>query len=746
MLELGSVDETVVRRLRLAAGNLDPLAAALRARSAFNAVTPAAAGVGPRAVLCVRSLRDPRPRSCSFDPATLRVPQVWRDRLGDELSRLARAARRPAREAVPASADSVLFADRAELLAGLGADFCRGRAAERWWWRSLLGQAPDARAVTAAWERWAEYAPAALELLSRRSAAAAFALSLPAGAAAGVLRRTVRAHALGELSRALAPPTGEARASGDDSARSAGGFDFGSEPDDGASALAPWHAHAPEGADSGPDVARQSFVGISLMIVRAPAVVRRAEFARRFMLWSRRQSNAGPPRGVERAPAPQADADDTPDAAGGRSRTSTPARNHESQVTKDDAPRPDSSAASEADERARAARPDAGLASAVQGDVGNAASSAPSDASVDERRALPRAADGAREVELRTHSGEDVLRDAGARGDSAHARGEGVDRASGEALADGRADEFSRPLLEAEIDTRFGGLFHLVNLGQYLGLYGDFTTPASPGIELPLWDFVALVGRRLAGPRVERDAIWPLLARLAGRGERDKPGAHFDPPDEWHAHADWLKPFARDRGAWLWSTGSTVSTGRTGSAGSAGSDARGRLRVLHPRGFFVIDVPLEASESNPPDGVNDRAGETSDSAGESRSEVERQIAREIERQLASEIEPYREFVNAADLIRAPRGLSVPWRGARSRWLGHVAAYARARLRLALGAGTRTRIARQLFERRARVCVTATHVDVLMRLADLPVEVRCAGLDRDPGWVPAAGRHVAFHFD
>jgi hypothetical protein len=47
---------------------------------------------------------------------------------------------------------------------------------------------------------------------------------------------------------------------------------------------------------------------------------------------------------------------------------------------------------------------------------------------------------------------------------------------------------------------------------------------------------------------------------------------------------------------------------------------------------------------------------------------------------------------------------------------------------------------------ARVSVTTTHLDVVMALSDLPVEVRLAGLDRDPGWVPAAGRSVAFHFD
>jgi hypothetical protein len=43
-------------------------------------------------------------------------------------------------------------------------------------------------------------------------------------------------------------------------------------------------------------------------------------------------------------------------------------------------------------------------------------------------------------------------------------------------------------------------------------------------------------------------------------------------------------------------------------------------------------------------------------------------------------------------------------------------------------------------------VTATRVDVVFELKRLPLEVRMAGLDRDPGWVPAAGRFVAFHFE
>ena len=46
---------------------------------------------------------------------------------------------------------------------------------------------------------------------------------------------------------------------------------------------------------------------------------------------------------------------------------------------------------------------------------------------------------------------------------------------------------------------------------------------------------------------------------------------------------------------------------------------------------------------------------------------------------------------------------------------------------------------------AAIEVTAGMVHVHLALRDLPLRIRIAGLDRDPGWIPAAGRDVRFHF-
>jgi hypothetical protein len=42
-------------------------------------------------------------------------------------------------------------------------------------------------------------------------------------------------------------------------------------------------------------------------------------------------------------------------------------------------------------------------------------------------------------------------------------------------------------------------------------------------------------------------------------------------------------------------------------------------------------------------------------------------------------------------------------------------------------------------------VTSTHVDLVMRLDDILLPVRLAGLDRNPGWLPDFARVVTFHF-
>lgn len=47
---------------------------------------------------------------------------------------------------------------------------------------------------------------------------------------------------------------------------------------------------------------------------------------------------------------------------------------------------------------------------------------------------------------------------------------------------------------------------------------------------------------------------------------------------------------------------------------------------------------------------------------------------------------------------------------------------------------------------ARIDRRADSVDVGMSLHHLPLSIRLAGLDRNPGWVPASGCDIRFHFE
>jgi hypothetical protein len=258
------------------------------------------------------------------------------------------------------------------------------------------------------------------------------------------------------------------------------------------------------------------------------------------------------------------------------------------------------------------------------------------------------------------------------------------------------------PLLEARVETKLGGLFYLINVGLFLELYGDFTTPLRPGLALSVWDFVALVGRRLCGAGFETDAVWPLLARLAGRVEGEPPGHDFEPPTDWLVPPRWLTPFP-ERGLWRWRA------------------EGGRLRVLHHEEFVLLDVAAR--------GEGDASQEARDATAVYNAITSFELRR-VETDEGAESRP----LDTRD-------------GARLEcWVEMVTAYVRARLRRALGVDDTHALARLLLEHEASVTLTAARVEVLLQLARLPIEVRLSGLDRDPGWVPAAGRFVAFRYE
>jgi hypothetical protein len=81
----------------------------------------------------------------------------------------------------------------------------------------------------------------------------------------------------------------------------------------------------------------------------------------------------------------------------------------------------------------------------------------------------------------------------------------------------------------------------------------------------------------------------------------------------------------------------------------------------------------------------------------------------------------------------------------TRWFRRYLASVRARLAPALGVRP-ARVGRVLAGEPARIWVSAAEIVVVYSLEHHPVEWRLAGLDRDPGYLPSAGRSLRFIFE
>ncbi|MFQ6310687.1 hypothetical protein [Lysobacter capsici] len=247
------------------------------------------------------------------------------------------------------------------------------------------------------------------------------------------------------------------------------------------------------------------------------------------------------------------------------------------------------------------------------------------------------------------------------------------------------------------IDTDFGGLLYLLNVALALELYGDFTSPLTPGIALSPWDWLAMIGRVWFGDSFRTDPLDALLAELAGRGADRRPGADFDPGRDTSVPDAWLRPWGE--------------TDRLGYRADAS-----RLCVWHPQGFVVFDQPRDRELSPAAQAANLCAT--------------------------------REHLRGATLHRIARSPSATGsRRPAQRWLDRLLPYLRARIARALGLDAHDAdLPAQVCHHHARLRCDLTHIDVYLSLASLPLSLRIAGLDRDPGWIPAAGRNIRFHFD
>lgn len=684
--------QTLVNRLRVRGRGLDQTLTQLRLATLLGNARLSPSGLAPSAILCVRQLRDPLPGTLPLHRRTggITPPPAWERAVASSLEELARSAARPVRETAPASAEAVLFADHAELLACLAADWCDSLAASRWWWKSLFRGTDAASALMPALLSAPAYIPAALEHLSSAGKAEKFARALSYADTRSLLLSLTRSFSLPQLQAALdeAFDGGDETTYQPDAAWAQGALTQpraeairASGPT--SSPPAPWQQHVSESRSHTLRPEQQALLGIGLLLLRAPSLARSNAFARNTRSWLQQATLARDESASYKASQPEIDEASFDEAA---------LRPH--------VPLP---VGAEMDER---------RAPPFPVNVENARRSI-------EKRAGPEIAEEAahaRQPDQTENESRAAASSSPVKLSSQDVEGRMVEQLESGPMTEGSATDEAAALAfetpqpsathayEAYIETELGGIFYLINIALFLELYGDFTTPQAPGLSLDIWDFLSLFGAEL-NETFYQDPVSALLMQLAGRTEEDALGHGFEPPQEWRISPGWLAAFP-GRAACEWQA------------------IDGRLRVRHAEGFLVLDVSLKGDETTPPD------------------------ADEVGARLLREMEAYRE---CADLdLRTDASTELPEiareADALKRWFEWLAPFVCARLRRALGLAADEELARLLFERAARVRVSATHLDVFFGLAELPVEIRLAGIDRDPGWVPAAGRYIAFHYE
>ncbi|HKV57479.1 MAG TPA: hypothetical protein VJO32_04335, partial [Ktedonobacteraceae bacterium] len=317
----------------------DPLALQLRLSSVLSVADLQPRGVPASSIVCIRSLHAPHLPAQYTRSGGERAPLWWEERVRALIKRAIQQAAHPLEDTVPVDAEAVIFAGRAELLACLASDWCAGNSSDHWWWQSLFRAENTDQLLLPAWLEMPEYIPAALHYLAAQQKAVPFVRRLPSHDVRTLLQSIIRSFALHELRtiltgafqprRTARPSRQEASeqpfnvaASERQSTQHAGSSAFSlaeealQRPASAASSLEesrqtprashssygtvrddphreqsflppemPWRLWVPESMEQGLSLEQQTLLGIGLMLMRTPSVVRTTSFARAVYRW-----------------------------------------------------------------------------------------------------------------------------------------------------------------------------------------------------------------------------------------------------------------------------------------------------------------------------------------------------------------------------------------------------------------------------------------------------------------------------
>lgn len=672
-MEFGRENFSAISKLKVAGNRTDALASRLFFERLLGGADFHPPGISQKAIICINKIDAPPLRESFFAASN-----DWEKSVRARVELMLRRAVRPSREAVPALAECIVFEGKAEMLACLARDWARGVWSERWWWRAVFPNLFRGHSIAEIWLDAAEFMPDAVQILSKTGDAVEMVEKLQPAEALKLLEKITAIFGLKKLNAALF----ETIEKGADRRQTTSEITNKKEYLRAANAFdTVVTAVIDDLKTEDLSFERQSLLETVLLLARSPRIVRSAEFAEctkmRRQKNEARKINAPAEKKVgavyEEKRAPESSAAAKPKIS--RKLIEKPQKTHSKNKSSKtpvlrrqtiDETKPENPQSEIAETHDFVDQP------TVSRTKTESAAKSPK---IELKFSPPAKQPQKIESKLRRKSAEFIDSPAPARHTQAQNFAEFF--------------EDYDPSAETIFETRFGGIFYLLNLGLFLGLYRDFTEAQETEIDLNIWDFTALLGLEFIGERIKSDAVWDFLKRAAEHESEADFGIGFDQFQDWRVNPGWLETFPKNQN-WFFYAKSN------------------RLVVRHPAGFNVIDAATR---------------------GRSLKQIENETPR------------YRKYFSEIVEAGKPRARNMKPKI----WLENLAEYLQKRLFQALGAKTSKQLNSILFEQRATVSLSPTHLEITFNLADLPIEVRLAGIDRDPGWIPAAGKFVYFHF-
>lgn len=271
-------------------------------------------------------------------------------------------------------------------------------------------------------------------------------------------------------------------------------------------------------------------------------------------------------------------------------------------------------------------------------------------------------------------------------------------------------------LHEQAITTGLGGILYLLNLLESLNFPDRFAQQGHPAGNLSRWAWIELIARMLLKNQKQQfdtDPVWNLLAMLDGRKKGCIPGGSFKGSNQFRLPYGWFSSICRQCDTYRWIC------------------AGGRLLLWSSAGVLLLNIDRN---DEPEYRQADDELQHYLNAASIRSSRRRQ----------------RKLLSQSSTDRVPIELHYHCEGVSDnanlvQWLQSLMTFIRRRLAFAMDGKTSPDFA-ALLRCRGKLYLSATHLDLVAPLDGISLAARRAGLDRDPGWCPALGKVVLFHFE